>query len=96
MPLFGMSIGFPDPARPAAIKPRLPQAVVLHRERYAPAAEMEHVADYDRTLGAFSQTQGMARATWTDRIFARMAVIEGMTGRERMRAMMKALGFELR
>jgi hypothetical protein len=38
----------------------------------------------------------MGDVTWTDRIFSRMAVVKGMTGRDRMRAMMKALGFELR
>ena len=96
MPVFGMCVGFPDPARPSAIKPRLPQGLVLHRERYAPAAEMQQVAGYDRTLGAFSRSQGMGDVTWTDRIFSRMAVVKGMTGRDRMRAMMKALGFELR
>ena len=31
--VFGMSIGYPDPARETGIKPRLPNSVVLHRER---------------------------------------------------------------
>jgi hypothetical protein len=97
MPVFGMCVGFPDPAHPGAIKPRLPQGLILHRERYVRAAdEMAQVARYDQTLSAFSRSHGMGDVTWTDRIFARMAVLKGMTGRDRMRAMMKALGFELR
>ena len=35
--VFGMSIGYPDPARETGIKPRLPQSVVLHREQYSAA-----------------------------------------------------------
>ena len=31
--LFGLAVGKPDPARPASIKPRLPQDVVLFKER---------------------------------------------------------------
>jgi nitroreductase len=37
-PVFGMCVGYPDPDRPAAVKPRLPQDAVLHRERYDLAA----------------------------------------------------------
>lgn len=33
--LFGLCVGWPDTQRPAAIKPRLPQALVLHHETYA-------------------------------------------------------------
>lgn len=97
MALFGMCVGREDPARPAAIKPRLPQAMVLSRERYAaPQAETELVASYDETLAAFSRTHGMGDVTWTSRVLARMGSLKGMNGRERMRAMMQALGFELR
>jgi nitroreductase len=31
---FGLAVGTPDPDEHAGIKPRLPQAAVLHRERY--------------------------------------------------------------
>ena len=34
MAVFGLCVGTPDPAAPADIKPRLPQAAVLHHERY--------------------------------------------------------------
>ena len=97
MALFGMCIGREDPARRSEIKPRLPQPMVMFRERYAaPQAEAELVAKYDETLAAFSRSHGMGDVTWTGRVLARMGSLKGLNGRERMRAMMKALGFELR
>ena len=96
MALFGLCVGYADPAKSTSIKPRLPQPVVLFRERYAPQDEMQHVARYDQTLAAFSSGQGMGNVTWTGRVLARFASLNGMNGRDRMRAMMKALGFELR
>lgn len=96
MALFGMCVGRADPARPSYIKPRLPQPMVTFRERYAPQAEMELVASYDERLAAFSRAHGMGDVNWTGRVFARMGSLKGLNGRERMRSMMKALGFELR
>ena len=97
MALFGLCVGYADPARSSAIKPRLPQTMVAFRERYAlPPAENDLVASYDETLAAFSRAQGMGDVTWTSRVFARMGTLKGLNGRERMRAMMQALGFELR
>jgi len=96
MPVFGLCVGYADPAHPTAVKPRLPQPIVLFRERYSPHQEMEQVAAYDKTLSAYSRAHGMGNVNWTDRVLARMASLKGMSGRDRMRAMMKALGFELR
>ena len=97
MALFGMCIGRADPARQPEIKPRLPQPMVVFRERYVPhPAEKEMVAHYDETLAAFSRSQGMGDVSWSSRVFARMGSLKGLNGRERMRAMMQALGFELR
>jgi nitroreductase len=96
MALFGLCIGREDPARIAAIKPRLPQPVVAFHERYAPQAETELVAGYDETIAAFSRSQGMGDVSWTDRVFARLGSWKGLYGRERMSSALKALGFELR
>ena len=97
MALFGMCVGREDPARRSEIKPRLPQQAVAFRERYTPhPAETELIETYDATLAAFSRAQGMGDVTWTSRVFARMGTLKGLNGRERMRAMMRALGFELR
>jgi len=97
MAVFGLCVGYEDPARSSEIKPRLPQPMVAFRECYTPhQAETELVAKYDETLAAFSRSQGMGDVTWTGRLFARMGSLKGLNGRERMRAMMRSLGFELR
>ena len=96
MAVFGLCVGREDPARTSAIKPRLPQAMVAFRERYAPQAEAELTARYDEKLSAFSRSQGLGDINWTGRVFARMGSVKGLNGREQMRAMMRSLGFELR
>jgi len=97
MAVFGMCVGREDPARASAVKPRLPQQAVAFRERYAPhPAETELIEKYDAALAAFSRAQGMGDVDWSSRLIARMGSVKGLNGRERMRAMMQALGFELR
>lgn len=96
MPVFGLCVGYEDTTQASDIKPRLPQASILFHERYAPQAELEHVQGYDRALSDFSRRHGMGEGSWTERVLARMGSVQGMTGRDRLRAMVKALGFELR
>ncbi len=96
MAVFGLAVGHPDPAKPAAVKPRLPQSTVLHRERYDTAAEAEALPDYDRLAEAFSVAQGMGAADWSDRAVARLADAKSLHGRDRMKAALAALGFPLR
>ena len=93
MAVFGLCVGYPDPARLSDIKPRLPQSSVLFHERYAPQGEAAAVARYDEVLGAFSRRQGMASESWTGRVLQRLS---GSNGREGMRAAMRRLGFELK
>ena len=94
--VFGLSVGHPDPARPGAAKPRLPQSAVLHRERYASDGEAGAIARYDATLSAFAQGQGMAPAGWTGRALDRVGTKAALHGRDRMREVLTALGFGLR
>ncbi|MEJ0019532.1 MAG: NADPH-dependent oxidoreductase [Acetobacteraceae bacterium] len=94
--VFGMSIGYPDPARPADIKPRLPQSVVLHREQYHAAPHSEEVAGYNATMRGFQQEQGMRAIDWTDQCFDRVKDAVALRGRDRMREALANLGFELR
>lgn len=96
MAVFGLSVGVPDAARAAAVKPRLPQSVVLHRERYATAQEAGEVRRYDADLAAFSARNGMGEAGWTDRVLARVGTVAALRGRDRMREALNAMGFGLR
>lgn len=96
MAVFGLSVGVPDPARPAAVKPRLPQSVVLHRERYGAAAEVGDIERYDAALAAFSARHGMGDQGWTARVLARVGTVVALRGRDRMREALNAMGFGLR
>ena len=91
--IFGLCIGYADPAAKAEVKPRLPQAAILHHETYKRAGEDALVARYDERLGAFSRRQNMPTDSWTARIKQRIAAV---TGREQMRAWLNALGFPLK
>jgi nitroreductase len=94
--MFGLCIGYADPARPAEVKPRLPQSVVLHRGRYDFSQEAPVRTSYDRTMAAFSERNEMARSSWTDRVFSRLTTIANLNGRDRLRTALGVLGFPLR
>jgi nitroreductase len=94
--VFGMSIGYPDPAKETGIKPRLPQSVVLHRERYSVAPRSEAIDGYNATMRAFQREQGMKAIDWTQQCFNRVKDAEALRGRDRMREALRNLGFELR
>lgn len=95
--LFGLSVGYPDPARPADVKPRLPQEVVLFRETYAwGAAQREGVAAYNAHLREFQREQGMKEQDWTVQAGARVNGPAPLHGRDELRAALHHLGFVLR
>ncbi|MBN9265600.1 MAG: NADPH-dependent oxidoreductase [Hyphomicrobium sp.] len=95
-PVFGLCIGYAKPESAGEVKPRLPQEVVLHHDRYSTAGETEARATYDKRLEAFSRRHEMAAYTWTQRVINRMAKLNALTGRDRMKDAFKALGFPLR
>ncbi len=97
MAVFGLCVGFADPAATAAaVKPRLPQPVVLHRERYGADLERGHLAAYDASLRAFQSEQSMAGQGWTELVENRLGPVKAMSGRDHLRAAIVALGFGLR
>ncbi|GGN94556.1 hypothetical protein GCM10010112_84030 [Actinoplanes lobatus] len=88
---FGLAVGEPDPSERAGVKPRLPQAAVLHRERYdAPAAD-RHIGAYDERLSAYNTRFGL-RGGWTDRVLTRLRGPESMAGRHLLRGTLDRLG----
>ena len=95
MAAFGLCVGYEDPKHPAAIKPRLPQSAVLHREHYN-TGDAEAIAAFDTTLSVFSHAQGMADTDWTGRVVARVRTAASLNGRDRMTAILNALGFPLK
>ncbi len=94
--VFGLVVGHPDPARPAAVKPRLPQSVVLHHETYALDAQREPIARYDETARAFQEIHGQSPVGWRALIISRGRNAAALNGRDRLKAVLRTLGFALR
>jgi nitroreductase len=94
--VFGLCVGYADPADASDVKPRLPQGVVLHRETYQQAVTAATLAAYDGEMAAFQTEQGQPAMGWTKAAIARVRGPESLGGRDRLRAALTALGFALR
>lgn len=96
-PVFGLVVGHPDPARPAAIKPRLPQSVVLHRETYTTADdEHQRITGYEEVAGAFAREQGQNTPPWSEQVLNRLKSIDALHGRERIAETLRGQRLALR
>jgi nitroreductase len=94
--VFGLCVGYATDKSVGEVKPRLPQGIVLHRERYDAGNEAALRKTYDAEMAKFSQRHELQAATWTQRVLNRLGPIKSMNGRERMRAALATLGFEIR
>ena len=94
--VFGLCVGYPAPGAASEVKPRLPQAAILHHGTYSHAEEPAHVAAYDEKLAAFSGRFEMAQTTWSGRVLNRMGKLKGLAGREKLSGVLKAMGFPIR
>ncbi len=95
--VFGMTVGVPDPAANAAVKPRLGQAAVLHREQYQWGdAQREAVETLDVIFRDFQKEQGLPEQGWVRQVLSRVRGADAMSGRDKIRDALIALGFGLR
>jgi hypothetical protein len=94
--VVGLCVGHATEKGVGEVKPRLPQATVLHVERYDSTHEAAERQAYDTEMAKFSQRNEMQAATWTQRVLGRLGPIKSMGGREKMRAALEKLGFEIR
>jgi nitroreductase len=92
--LFGLCIGYEGEAK-TAIRPRLPQKVVLHHEKYCTSAETELLDLYDEVVRKHEKSQGRPAMSWQERHPGRFASKEYLKGREHLRRHFAALGFPL-
>ncbi|QLI83011.1 NADPH-dependent oxidoreductase [Chitinibacter fontanus] len=92
-PAFGLVVGHPDTQRPAAIKPRLPQRTVLHREQYSTGGEAEAIAKYDEILREFQRSQGLPAQDWSEQASNRLRGPESLNGRDQLSAALRRQGF---
>jgi nitroreductase len=95
--LFGLAIGHPDPARPADVKPRLPQDAVLFKEQYEwGERQRAGIAAYDERLRSFQREQNLPERDWTEHAGTRVRGAGSLSGRDVLRDVLHHLGFALR
>lgn len=95
--VFGLCVGWPDPERPAAIKPRLPQSVVVHHDRYRPEQAVAGAPAYDATMRRFYESERMEvpGGSWTAHSAQRVASAAALRGRDVLRKTLTKLGLGL-
>lgn len=96
MALFGVCIGYALEGSKGAVKPRLGQKAVLHQNRYDTANDADARRVYDLALRNFSTSNEREPYTWTERVIARVGRLQAMSGREKLAAALRRLGFPLR
>ena len=95
--VFGLCVGYPDPAQPAAVKPRPPQAVVLHHEKYSLQAQDAGIEAYNATMARFYEEQNMTvHGTWAVHSAKRIAGPQTLSGRDRLVEALHQRGFKLK
>lgn len=95
--VFGMAVGRPDPAKGGGVRPRLGQGAVLHREQYAwNEAQREAVKTYDEKFRDFQKEAGIPEQGWIRQALSRIRGPESLSGRDRLKEALRALGFALK
>ena len=94
--LFGLCVGHADPVHTSAVKPRLPQAMVLHLEQYSSSDTDDRLDAYNHDLAVFQHDQGMRAQRWSDMVLARLGSVGALSGRDKLRDALVELGFPLR
>jgi nitroreductase len=69
--VFGLCLGYPDPAHPAAVKPRLSADCVFFTDTYD---QEKGIGDYDERMAAFYADQAMNAGTWSEHSAKRLGI----------------------
>ncbi|OCQ99096.1 NADPH-dependent oxidoreductase [Nostoc sp. MBR 210] len=95
--VFGLCVGYADSSVNVEIKPRLPQAAVLHRETYQLEKQDQEIELYNQIMKQFYDSQKMnVPGDWSEHSAKRIAFAESLSGRDKLQQVLKNLGFELR
>ncbi|WP_230968873.1 NADPH-dependent oxidoreductase [Nitrogeniibacter aestuarii] len=95
--VFGMCVGIEDVSKPASVKPRPPQAVVLHKERYDLDGQAAAIERYNAAMARFYTAQQMhVKGTWAVHSSKRIAGPETLSGRDRLVEALRNRGFGLK
>ncbi|MBE9182253.1 NADPH-dependent oxidoreductase [Oculatella sp. LEGE 06141] len=94
--VFGLCIGYPDQANLATVKPRLPQAAVLHHETYDLVQQEAAIAQYNEVMQHFYKSQQMnVTGDWVEHSLKRVATAQALGEREQLKEKLHRLGFPL-
>jgi nitroreductase len=97
MAVFGMCVGYADTTRPTAIKPRLGQDAVLHREQYDLEGQTAAIERYNETMERFYAQQNMqVNGDWSEHSARRVSGPAALSGRDRLVEALRQLGFALK
>lgn len=96
MCVFGLCVGYAAEGVTNQVKPRLAQEAILHHERYQTTNERKLRAAYDVELSRFSLEHEMAQTGWTERVINRVGTLKALSGRDKLKAAINALGFPLK
>jgi nitroreductase len=92
--VFGLCVGYAAEGKGGAIKPRLPQEAVLHRETYDLAGQDEAISRYNTAMDHFYQEQGMrVSGNWSQHSAKRVAGPESLSGRDKLLQALRRMGF---
>lgn len=94
--VVGLTVGWPDPATVADVKPRIPQQALLHRDFYSIRGEEEALARADRHSLAFRREQNLEAKPWTSLALERLHTRASLKGRDGLRRQLEKLGFPFR
>ena len=94
--LFGLCVGYATEQAAGEVKPRMPQPMMLHHERYDASKAGTLRQAHDKAMTEFSARNEMQAGTWTQRVLNRLGPISSMNGRERLAAALAALGFTIK
>ncbi|MBK0002697.1 nitroreductase family protein [Erwinia sp. S38] len=89
----GLLIGWPDDRHPGDIRPRLPQSVVAHHNRYQADGLDTQIDRYEAVFHAFREGLGMKDKTWKQAVQSAAVSLEYMDGRQNLREMLEKSGF---
>ncbi len=96
MGVFGLCVGYASATTPNAVKPRLPQSAIFFRESYGNAEEAALINGYDAEMASFSRASGQGDENWSGRVLSRMGKIAALSGRDKMVAVLRGMGFPLK
>ncbi|NQE65366.1 nitroreductase family protein [Caulobacter sp. RHG1] len=93
---FGMAVGHPDQSRQSVPRPRPPQSVMLHENRYDSEGFKAKLDSYEDAYRAFREGQNMRPRSWQDAVHESATSMAYMSGRADLRDMVTARGLTLR